>query len=75
MGCKYKVRIWVFFVSKQALIEAFRTVNKIEKLEYINDLVIQFYELKREKQRRKRMKDDQGNLAKNPSKQPWRTKT
>lgn len=47
MGNTYKLRIHAFFVSRQALIESFKTLNKISNLEYINDLVIQFYELKR----------------------------
>ena len=57
-GNTFKVRIFVFYVSKQALIETFRSVNKIQNLEYINDLVIQFYELRREKQRRKRHREN-----------------
>ena len=57
-GNWFKVRIFVFYISKQALIETFRSVNKIQNLEYINDLVIQFYELKREKQRRKRNREN-----------------
>ena len=43
LGKTYKVRVFVFYVSRQALIECFRTINKINNLEYINDLVIQFY--------------------------------
>ena len=57
LGKMFKIRIFVFYVSKQALIETFRSVNKIQNLEHINDLVIQFYELKREKQRRKRNRE------------------
>ena len=57
LGKAYKVRIFVFFVSRQALIECFRSINKINNLEYINDLVIQFYQLKRDKQRRKRNRE------------------
>ncbi len=53
MGRFYKLRIYVFYVSKQALLETFKYVNKIQNMEYINDLVIQFYQLKREKNRRK----------------------
>lgn len=47
MGKIFKLRIHVFYVSKQCLMETFRTVNKNHNLEYINDLMIQFYELKR----------------------------
>ncbi len=43
MGRFYKLRIYVFYVSKQALLETFKYVNKIQNMEYINDLVIQFY--------------------------------
>lgn len=56
MGNTYKFRIFVFFISKQGLIECFKTLNKIQNLNLINDLVIQFYELKREKHRRKKNK-------------------
>ncbi len=64
MGNHYKLRIYAFYVSKQALIETFKTVNKIENLEYINDLVIQFYELKREKERRKRTRKNAAQIPK-----------
>ena len=57
MGKVFKLRIFVFYVSKQSLLETFRMVNKIKNLEYINDLVIQFYELKREKQRARKKRD------------------
>jgi hypothetical protein len=40
---KIKLRIFTFFMSKQALLETFRTENKIKTLDHINDLVIQFY--------------------------------
>lgn len=46
-GKNIKLRIFTFFVSKQALLETFRSMNKITNLDHINDLVIQFYELKR----------------------------
>ena len=57
MGVTFKLRIFVFYISKQALIESFKTINKIANFEYINDLVIQFYELKRDRQRKKRKKE------------------
>ncbi len=53
----YKFRIFVFYISKQGLIQTFKIINKIESLHLINDLVVQFYELKREKFRRKRVKN------------------
>lgn len=43
----FKLRIFTFFISKQALLETFRSMNKISSLDHINDLAIQFYELKR----------------------------
>ncbi len=46
-GKNIKLRIFTFFFSKQALLEKFRSMNKITNLDHINDLVIQFYELKR----------------------------
>jgi len=54
-GKKYKLRVFTFFISKQALLETFRSMNKINTLDHINDLAIQFYELKREKKRNKRV--------------------
>ena len=57
MGRVFKLRIFVFYISKQSLLETFKVVNKIQNLEYINDLVIQFYELKREKQKARKKKD------------------
>ena len=59
MGNTYKFRIFVFFVSKQGLLETFTTLNKIENLEVINDLVVQFYMIKRIKQKQKRNKQVQ----------------
>jgi hypothetical protein len=50
---KLKLRIFTFFISKQALLETFRSMNKINTLDHINDLAIQFYEMKREKRRQK----------------------
>lgn len=54
-----KLKIFVFYVSKQALVESFRVINKVNNVEYINDILIQFYELRREKQRRKKRKEEQ----------------
>ena len=54
-----QVRIHVFYVSRIALLDCFKKINKIENLEYINDLLIQLYEFKREKARNKRMKGSQ----------------
>lgn len=53
-GKKFKLRIFTFYISKQALLETFRSMNKINTLENINDLAIQFYELRREKKRLKK---------------------
>jgi hypothetical protein len=36
--------------------DCFKRINKLESLEYINDLLIQLYEFKREKNRNKRLK-------------------
>ena len=51
-----QIRIHVFFVSRIALLDCFKRLNKLENLEYINDLLIQLYEFKREKARAKRIK-------------------
>ena len=47
LGKEHNLRIFVFYISRQAMVETFRSLNKIANLEYINDLVIQFYEMKR----------------------------
>ena len=54
MGRHFKLRIMVFYVSKQALLESFCLLNKVSTSDYINDLMIQFYELKRQRSRQKR---------------------
>ena len=59
-GKEFKLNIQVVFVSRLALMETFRTINKVPNLEYINDLIIQFYELKREKAKRKRQRQHGG---------------
>jgi hypothetical protein len=51
------VKIHVFFVSRLALIDKFKKINRIEHLEYVNDLLIQLYEFKRDKIRSKRIKN------------------
>lgn len=50
-----KLRLFVFYISKVALFETFRSTNKLS-VECINDLAISFYEIKREKVRSNRMK-------------------
>lgn len=50
------VRIHVFYISRMALLGCFKRLNKIENMEYINDLLIQLYEFKREKARNKRLR-------------------
>jgi hypothetical protein len=57
MGKLFKLRMHVFFVSNQALIETFKLINHIENAPSITDLVIQYYELKREKKKRKKVKE------------------
>ena len=56
MGKDFKLRIIVFYISKQAMIETFCLLNKVSIHDSINDLMIQFYELKRQKTRQKRKK-------------------
>ncbi len=67
-GKKLKLRIFTFFVSKQGLLEKFRSMNKITNLDHINDLVIQFYEIKREKRRQKQKKEREASSLLNKSK-------
>ncbi len=41
------VNIHVFYVSRIALINKFKEINKINQLDTLNDLLIHFYEAKR----------------------------
>lgn len=43
MGRIFKLRMHVFYVSKQSLLETFKAINKNPNIEFINDLMIQFY--------------------------------
>lgn len=45
-GRNIKLRLLVFYISKVALFDAFRTVNKLS-VDCINDLAISFYEIRR----------------------------
>jgi hypothetical protein len=45
----------VFYISKVALFETFKNANKLS-VDCVNDLVISFYEIKREKARSNRLK-------------------
>lgn len=45
-GRNLKLRVFVFYISKVALLEAFRSTNKLS-VDCINDLAISFYEIKR----------------------------
>ena len=55
-----KVRLFVYYVSKIAMFETFKTTNKVN-VECINDLVISSYDIRREKkllvQQKKRKKE------------------
>jgi hypothetical protein len=50
------LKIHVFYVSRLAMIDKFKRINRIQTMEYIDDLLIQLYEMKREKRRADRMK-------------------
>jgi hypothetical protein len=50
-----KLRLFVFYISKVALFDTFRSTNKLS-VDCINDLAISFYEIKREKARSNRLK-------------------
>jgi hypothetical protein len=54
-GRQLKLRLFVFYISKIALFDTFRTTNKLS-VDCINDLAISFYEIKREKARTNRLK-------------------
>lgn len=64
-----QVKIYVFYVSRLALIDKFKKINKIEHLEYVNDLLIQLYEFKRDKNRSKRLKRKNNNQVNQEKKQ------
>lgn len=71
LGRTYKLRIMVVFVSKVGLMETFRSINRVPHLEYINDLIIQFYELRREKAKRKKAKQAAPALPSPPKSQTF----
>lgn len=48
-GRTFKLRINVIYVSKVALMETFKTINKVPNLEELNELIIELYEFKRAK--------------------------
>lgn len=48
------VKIHVFYVSRLALLNKFRLINRIDSFDYLNDLVFQLYEVRREKMRARR---------------------
>lgn len=48
------VKIHVFYISRLALVSKFRIINRIDSFDYINDLIFQLYEIRREKLRVKR---------------------
>jgi hypothetical protein len=50
------LKIHVFYVSRLAMIDKFKRINRIQTMEYIDDLLIQLYEMKREKRRANRVK-------------------
>jgi hypothetical protein len=50
------VKIHVFYVSRLALVNKFRLINRIDSFDYVNDLIFQLYERRREKMRLKRAK-------------------
>ena len=43
MGKTLKVRFAIFYISRQALLETFGSLNKVPYIEYINDIMFQFY--------------------------------
>lgn len=50
-GNNLLVKIHVFYISRLALLNKFRLLNRIENLDHINDLLFQLYEVRREKLR------------------------
>ena len=47
-GKEFKVRMFVIYTSKLAMFETFKTTNNVN-VECINDLVISFFDIRREK--------------------------
>ena len=64
-GKTYKLRINVIYVSKVALMETFKTINKVPNLEELNELIIELYEFKRAKLIAKRKRQLTSKMIKN----------
>jgi hypothetical protein len=62
LGRKFKLRIYVFFISKLSLLETFRNINRLHPLDTLNDITIQVYEMKRERAKRKKEKRELARL-------------
>lgn len=52
------VKIHVFYVSRLSLLAKFRQLNRIDAFDYLNDLVFQLYEVRREKMRARRARKE-----------------
>lgn len=65
-GRTFKLRINVIYVSKVALMETFKTINKVPNLEELNELIIELYEFKRAKLIAKRKRQLASKVIKNP---------
>ena len=53
-----QLKYYVFYVSRISLIEKFKKINKIDNIQYINDLLIQLYDFKRQKHKSKKLKNN-----------------
>jgi hypothetical protein len=49
-----ELKIYVFFVSRLSMVDTFKKMNKLEPFEHINDIMINKYELRRERAKSKR---------------------
>jgi hypothetical protein len=69
-GNNLLVKIHVFYISRLALLNKFRMLNRIENIDHINDLLFQLYEVRREKLRARKarkiimMKETMGEMEK-----------
>ena len=67
-GRTFKLRVNAIFVSKVALMETFKTINKVPNLEELNELIIELYEFKRAKLIAKRKKQSLSKVVKDSHK-------
>lgn len=53
-----ELKIYVFYVSRLGMIDFFKKANKVQNLEHINEIMINLYEMKRDRARKKKKVKD-----------------